>query len=64
MVFEDSQIEYRYVSEQAAIVQKLLNQWRHEYVIWIIACEFENCTLSTPPTKYVNLLLARRRKDA
>ena len=63
-IFDGKDIEFKYISEPAIQVQKLLNQWKHEYDMEIIACEFVNNVMvgGHGPLNYISMLMARRRR--
>ncbi len=52
--------EFKYISEPAMTVQKLLNQWKHEFDMIILLSEFD--TPSGDVIKNINMLMARRHK--
>ena len=59
-VLADKNWEYKYISDLAITVQKLLNQWKHEFELAIIHIEFAK---SLNNETYINMLIARRRKN-
>ena len=52
-IFADKNWEYKFIHEESITVQKLLNQWKHEFELCIIHCEFSD--------GYIKVLLTRRR---
>ena len=53
--------EFKYISEPAITVQKLLNQWRHTFQLRIISSRFAEAT--STPAVYIEMLIARRKID-
>lgn len=49
-------IEYQVLTEPPATIQKLLNQWRHQYTITIYGCHME------PLSGRMTVLLSRQRQ--
>lgn len=49
--------EFKVLSEKHSEVQKILNQWRHEFLLHIIEVNFRQDAM------YMDVLLTRRRFD-
>lgn len=53
--------EFKYISEPAITIQKLLNQWRHAFQLIIILSRFSERVGSSREV-YIEMLIARKGK--
>jgi hypothetical protein len=57
--FDYREWEFKYVSEPAITIQKLLNQWRHQYNLRIIVSRIVTSAISNNIV-YIEILIARK----